>query len=150
MRRLNIAAALVFLALSAVVVAGTWDLAYWSDFAPGPAFAPRWVAAVGASLALLLILQEVRDPSAGPADLPPRPALMRVVLTMTALALALAVAPRLGFVMTVAALALFVLLVVERRRVVPSLIVTVLTAALVHGVFVAWLNVQLPKGFLGL
>jgi hypothetical protein len=40
--------------------------------------------------------------------------------------------------------------VVERRRVLPSLIVTVLTAALIHGVFVAWLNVQLPKGFLGL
>jgi putative tricarboxylic transport membrane protein len=150
MRRLNIAAALVFLALSAIVVAGTWELAYWSDFAPGPAFAPVWVAAAGSVLALLLLLQEVRHPSHEPADLPPRAALTRVALTLAALALALFAAPRLGFVMTVAALTLFVLLVVERRRLVPSLIVTGLTAALVHGVFIAWLNVQLPKGPLGI
>lgn len=150
MRGVNIATALVFLALSAIVVVGTSDLAYWSDFSPGPAFAPIWIAAAGAVLALLLLFQELRDPSRQPADLPPRPALTRVLLTVAALAFALAVAPRLGFVATVAALTLFVLLAVERRRVVPSLIVTVLTAALVHGVFVAWLNVQLPKGFLGL
>ena len=150
MRRLNIAAALVFLALSAIVVAGTWNLAYWSDFAPGPAFAPRWVAAAGAVLALLLIVQELRDPSPEPADLPSRSALSRVLSTSAALFVALAIAKSLGFVVTVAALTLFVLLVVERRRIGPSLIVTVLTAALVHGVFVAWLNVQLPKGFFGL
>ena len=150
MRRLNIAAALVFLALSAVVVVGISDLAYWSDFAPGPAFAPIWVAGAGAVLALLLILQEVRDPSREPVDLPPRTPLMRVLMTIGALALALVAAPRIGFVMTVAVLAFFVLVAVERRRIGPSLIVTGLTAALVHGVFVAWLNVQLPKGFLGL
>ncbi len=140
MRRLNIATALAFLALSAMVVAGTADLAYWSDFAPGPAFAPVWMAAAGTALALLLLVKEARDPTPEPADLPAR----------AALALALVLAPRLGFVTTVIALTLFVLLVVERRRVLPSLVVTVLTAALIHGVFVAWLNVQLPKGFLGI
>src|SRR5688572_13582605 len=102
MRRLNIAAALVFLALSAVTIAGTWDLGYWSEFAPGPAFAPIWIAAVGAVLALLLIMQEVRAPNAEPANLPERSALMRVLLTMAALTATLAVAQRLGFVMTVA------------------------------------------------
>jgi hypothetical protein len=150
MRRVNIAAALVFLGLSALVVAGTLDLAYWSDFAPGPAFTPIWIAAAGGILALLLLFREVRDPTPERADLPTRPALTRVLLTVVALSLTLALAPRLGFVAMIAALTLFVLLVVERRRIVPSLIVTVLTAALVHGVFVAWLNVQLPKGFLGL
>jgi putative tricarboxylic transport membrane protein len=149
-RRLNIAAALIFLALSAIVVAGTWDLAYWSDFAPGPAFAPIWIAALGAVLALLLLVQEVRDPTGQSADLPPRPAFFRVLLTLLALSLALALAPWLGFVATVVALTLFLLLVVERRRVIPSLGVTLLTAALIHGVFVAWLNVQLPKGVWGL
>lgn len=150
MRRLNIAVALAFLALSAIVIAGTWDLAYWSDFAPGPAFAPIWLAAAGALLALLLIVQEVRDPSREPADLPPRSALARVLLTSAALAFTLVLAPSLGFVTAAAGLVLFVLLAVERRRLVPSLIVTVLTVALIQGVFVAWLNVQLPKGFLGL
>ena len=150
MRGVNIAAALIFLALSAVTVIGTWDLAYWSDFAPGPAFAPVWVAAAGALLALLLLGRELRSPSKEPAGLPERFAWARVVMTIAALWAALALAPWLGFVAAVALLTLFVLLAIERRRLLPSLVVTALTTALVHGVFVAWLNVALPKGLLGL
>jgi hypothetical protein len=149
-RLVNIAAALVFLALSAVTAIGTRDLAYWADFAPGPAFAPIWIAAAGALLSVLLLARELRQPSREPADLPDRPASARVGLTVAALAAALALAPALGFVPTVALLTLFVLLAVERRRLLPSLAVTVVTTALVHGVFVAWLNVALPKGPLGL
>src|SRR5919107_327929 len=110
-RSVDIAVALAFLALSTIVFAGTWDLAYWSDFAPGPAFAPIWFAATGAVLALLLLFQTLRDPTPRPADLPSRPALLRVLLTIAALCVALAVAQPLGFVTAVAALTLFVLLV---------------------------------------
>ena len=150
MRGVNIATALVFLALSAVLVAGTWDLPYWSDFAPGPAFAAIWTAAAASVLALMLLLKERRTPSAEPADWPDRPAWMRVVMTTAALCMTLVLAPTLGFPVTVALLTFFVLTVVERRRLVPSLVVTALTAALIHGVFVAWLNVALPKGILGI
>ena len=150
MRGVNIAAALVFLALSAILVIGTWDLAYWSDFAPGPAFAPRWIALAAAILALLLLTQELRRPSREPAGFHEAAAWLRVVLTIAAMSAALAAAPWLGFVATVALLTLFVLLAVERRRLLPSLLVAALTTALVHGVFVAWLNVALPKGVLGL
>jgi putative tricarboxylic transport membrane protein len=150
MRGMNIATALVFLALSAVLVAGTWDLPYWSDFAPGPAFAAIWTAAAATVLALLLLAQEQRVPSREPADWPDPPASLRVFTTIAALCLTLVLAPTLGFAVTVALLTFFVLTVVERRRFVPSLVVTVLTAALIHGVFVAWLNVALPKGILGI
>jgi putative tricarboxylic transport membrane protein len=150
MRGVNIATALVFLALSAVLVAGTWDLPYWSDFSPGPAFAAIWTAAAAAVLALLLLVQERRTPSEEPSHWPDRPAWTRVVMTIAALSLTLGLAPTLGFPVSVALLTLFVLTVVERRRFVPSLVVTVLTAALVHGVFVAWLNVALPRGIFGI
>jgi hypothetical protein len=150
MRGVNIATALVFLALSAAVAAGTWHLPYWSDFAPGPAFATIWTAAAASVLALLLLVQERRAPSEEPGDWPDRPAWMRVVLTAVALCLTLVLAPTLGFPVSVALLTLFVLTVVERRRIVPSLVVTALTAALIHGVFVAWLSVALPKGILGI
>jgi phosphatidylserine synthase len=150
MRGVNIATALVFLALSAVLVTGTWDLPYWSDFAPGPAFAAIWTAAAASLLALMLLIQEQRMPSLEPADWPGRSAFMRVVITTAALCVTLVLAPTLGFPVTVALLTFFVLTVVERRRLVPSLIVTALTTALIHGVFVAWLNVALPKGILGI
>jgi phosphatidylserine synthase len=150
MRGVNIATALVFLALSAVLVTGTWNLPYWSDFAPGPAFAAIWTAAAASLLALMLLIQERRMPSLEPADWPGRSAFMRVVITTAALCVTLVLAPTLGFPVTVALLTFFVLTVVERRRLVPSLIVTALTTALIHGVFVAWLNVALPKGILGI
>ena len=150
MRLVNIAAALVFLALSAITAIGTRDLAYWADFAPGPAFAPIWIAAVGALLSMMLLVRELRHPSREPADLPEPAAGLRVLLTVAALAAALAVAPALGFVTAVALLTFFVLVAVERRRLLPSLVVTVVTTALVHGVFIGWLNVSLPKGPLGL
>jgi hypothetical protein len=89
-------------------------------------------------------------PSLEPADWPGRSAFMRVVITTAALCVTLVLAPTLGFPVTVALLTFFVLTVVERRRLVPSLIVTALTTALIHGVFVAWLNVALPKGILGI
>ena len=50
MKRLDIVAALVMLALSAIVVVGTCGLPYWTDYAPGPAFAAFWVAGAGVLL----------------------------------------------------------------------------------------------------
>jgi putative tricarboxylic transport membrane protein len=149
-RTVNIAAALVFLALSVITAIGTRELAYWTDFAPGPAFAPVWIAAAGALLSLLLLAREMRNPSKERADLPEQTGWVRVLVTVAALTAALVLAPAFGLVPSVALLTLFVLLAVERRRLLPSLVVTVLTTALVHGVFVAWLNVALPKGPLGL
>jgi hypothetical protein len=44
----------------------------------------------------------------------------------------------------------FLLIFVERRRLVPSLFTTALTMALVYGVFSAWLGIAFPKGMLGI
>ena len=48
------------------------------------------------------------------------------------------------------ALSLFISAVVERRRWVPSLIVSFLTVAAVYGIFVGFLDVPLPTGLLGI
>ncbi|HEX2724965.1 MAG TPA: tripartite tricarboxylate transporter TctB family protein, partial [Beijerinckiaceae bacterium] len=109
---MNIAIALVFLALSLVLVTGTWDLPYWSDFAPGPAFAAIWTAAAASALALALLVQERRVPSIEAVDWPDRSAWLRVVLTVAALCLTLVLAPTLGFPVSVALLTFFVLTIV--------------------------------------
>ena len=46
-------------------------------------------------------------------------------------------------------LMLFMLLDVLRRPWLASIITTVLTTALIYGIFVLWLRVALPKGVLG-
>ena len=65
MRMGEVVPPLLMLALSAVLVFGTWHLGYWNNTTAGPAFAPIWVAAAGTLLALLQ-LRAVR--SAAPAE----------------------------------------------------------------------------------
>lgn len=69
--------------------------------------------------------------------------------TLAGLWLILLAAPWLGLVGAIAAFTLFLLLVVLRRRALPSLFATGLTLALVYGVFVLWLGIPMPTGLLG-
>jgi putative tricarboxylic transport membrane protein len=43
----------------------------------------------------------------------------------------------------------FLLVVVQRRRLLPSLVTTAITAGLIWAVFVRWLGVRLPTGLAG-
>ena len=56
MKLVDIVCALVMLVLSAVTFLATRHLPYWSDFAPGSAFGPFWVAASGVIISVLLVL----------------------------------------------------------------------------------------------
>ena len=148
MKKVEIATGLLMLALSAVAIFALRELPYWSGFAPGPAFVPMWVASVGALLSLALLVAAVRG-EARPADWPDRAGFLRVVAIVAALSLLVMSAPWLGFMPASVLAALFVLIVVLRRRWLPSLLTTVLVAATVTGIFQIWLGVPLPKGFLG-
>jgi putative tricarboxylic transport membrane protein len=148
MKRLDIAAALILLALSGLVAAGTSHLPYWSDFAPGPAFASMWVAGTVALIAVLLLARALRaEPE--PADWPDRDGAGRVLLTLAALWLLAALLPWLGFVAAATLFLLAMLLVVQRRRLGPSLLATFITVAGAQAIFGLWLQIDLPKGPLG-
>ena len=60
-----------------------------------------------------------------------------------------ALLPVLGTTASGTILMLVLLLLVERRPVLPSLATTVVTVALVESVFNLWLDIDLPKGLLG-
>jgi putative tricarboxylic transport membrane protein len=150
MKAADILSACVMLALSAVVFAATRDQPYWADFAPGSAFAPLWVALAGAAVSIALIVGALRRQSNPPADWPDRQGLQRVALTAAGLWGVVIVAPVLGLIPAAVLFMLFLLLLVVRRRLVPSLITTAITGALVYGVFSAWLGIAFPKGILGI
>lgn len=149
MKTADLISAVVMLVLSGVVFVATRDLPYWAEFAPGSAFAPFWVAATGAVLSIALFVNTLRRQSNPPVDWPDRSGFQRVILTAAGLWAVVAVAPFLGLVSTAVLFMLFLLLVVERRRLLPSLFTTAITTALVYGVFVAWLGIAFPKGMLG-
>ena len=62
----------------------------------------------------------------------------------------LVVLPLLGFVLSATVFMLSLLLLVQRRSLVPSLITTVVTVAGTYSVFGLWLAIDLPKGPFGL
>lgn len=149
MKTADLISAVVMLVLSGMVFATTRDLPYWADFAPGSAFAPFWVAATGAVLSIALFVGALRRKASAPVDWPDRNGFQRVILTAAGLWTVVVIAPILGLVSTAVLFMLFLLLVVERRRVLPSLFTTAVTTALIYGVFVAWLGIAFPKGMLG-
>jgi hypothetical protein len=149
MTRLELAVGIVLLGLCATVFVVMAAQPYWSDYAPGSAFMPFWVAGVGTLLALAHSGIAIRQGAAGEADWPDRSGALRVLLTICALWLFLAAMPWLGVGASAAGFVLLLLLLVQRRRLLPSLATTVVTVGMVELVFIHWLGVRLPRGFLG-
>ncbi|MDR6953073.1 hypothetical protein J2X65_002434 [Ancylobacter sp. 3268] len=150
MRTTNLIAAFVLLALSVMVLSGTWYLSYWADFAPGSAFAPFWVAMTGVVLAVALFVATLLDDSGEPHSFPDRHGLVRVAALTAGLWLMVLLIPLVGFVMAGILFCLFLLLGIERRPLLPSLFATAVITGLVYGVFIAWLGIALPAGPFGI
>ncbi len=74
----------------------------------------------------------------------------QLVTVFVALVVACLLVPLLGFLVSFFLLSLFISAVVERRRWVPSLIVSLVAVAAVYGVFVGFLGVPLPTGLIGI
>jgi putative tricarboxylic transport membrane protein len=141
--------AIALLALSAVAAVGTLHLGYWSDFTPGPAFLPSWAAAAGVLLCALRLVEARRPGGATAVEWPGRVGLLRVALAFAALVALAGLSPVLGMMSSAALFMAFLLIVVQRRRLLPSLATTAITTGLIYVVFVRWLGVRLPAGLTG-
>jgi putative tricarboxylic transport membrane protein len=150
MRSVDVVPAAVMLGLSAVVLVGTRELPYWTDFTPGPAFLPRWIAGAGVLLSVILLLQAWRAGGAARPEWPEKAGAIRVLLTTGGLILCVPLAPYLGLVVTTVLFMLGMMVGILRRRILPSLITAVGTGGLIYVVFVWWLKVALPAGPLGI
>ena len=146
MRSIDIVSAIILILLSAIVVAATADLPYWSDYAPGPAFAARGGAAAGFLVGALMLVGALRSRSAEGADWPDAEGRRNVLLCTALLALLVALLQLAGTMLGGFLFVLAFLLFVARRSIVASLATSVFTIALIEGVFVLWLGVDLPKG----
>jgi len=136
--------AIFMIALSVAIMLGTADLRYWDGTTPGARFFPTWVAGAALLLGVLMLIAQRRGTDGGSLDLPNRSGALRaglILAGMTALALA---APVIGMVPAVALLMGFLLLVVLRQPLVPSVVTTAIVAIGIEAIFVRWLGVPLP------
>jgi hypothetical protein len=147
MRMSDVLPPLAMLALSAVLVVGTWHLGYWTNITAGPAFAPIWVAAAGTLLALLQLRAVRSAASAEVYDWPDAVGMKRVAITFIGLVAFAILSPILGMVPSAALFVFLFLYVLLARPLVSSLITTAATTLLIYGIFVWWLNVGLPVGY---
>jgi len=150
MRRLEITTALIFLCLCVVVIVTIWDQPYWSDFAPGSAFLPYWVAGLGAILAVVQLSVSAKRRGDEHASWPDRAGALRVLMTVSALWLFIAIVPWLGTAISATSFMLGLLLLVLRRRWLPSLITTIITVGMIELIFILWLDIRLPRGVFGI
>ena len=139
--------AIVMFVFFTVLLCLSWQLGYWDEFAPSSGFAPIWVAIFGMVLAALLLFE--RDPETHVPEPFDRAGLSRVLQAGGGILAFVLLTPLVGMILAGFLLMLGLLLIVLRRPLLPSLITSVISIALVYGIFVAWLNVAVPKGFFG-
>ena len=144
----NIIASVLMLVAMAVATLSMAGDAYWTEFAPGPAFMPYWVAGLGAFIACLLLVQSLRAGREVPdeTDFSDIKQAGFVILLLCGLLLLL---PWLGMLIGSTIMILIILIGMQRRPIAPSLLTAAITAALVYGVFQTWLGVDLPKSVIG-
>jgi hypothetical protein len=145
----DVVPALLMLALSGAIALETRGLSFWADTTPGPAFLPVWLAIAGVAL-FALRLAEARRLCSASVQWPDRAALVRVATTFAVLLVVPLLTPLLGLVPALALLVAFMLLVVLRQALGPSLATVAVTTGLIYVIFVLWLKVPLPKGVLGI
>lgn len=148
-RLMQIAPAIIMAALSALVMFQTRHLPYWSDYSPGPAFAPWWIALCGLLLSALLVVHSFRSSEKWEGAGTTLSGFGRAAATFTSLVVFVLLIPYLGLVITSVLIALVIMLLILRRAVVPSVVSAFIAGGVIWGIFFWWLQIHLPTGPLG-
>ena len=125
---------------------------YLTTYTPGPGFLPFWLGICLGLLSLYLIFETFKRKASKEEDearLPGKKALIRVgLIALFVAALAFSMKP-LGLTLTTFIFVTLILFLLEEYNIYKSLLYGVLFSASMFLVFRYWLEVDLPKGFLG-
>ena len=140
----------VFTTIGVLMLLESLKFAYFLDGVPGPGFLPRWVAAGLVCVGLFLTAKGIRPGIALQKAIawPDAGVWRRVAVVLGALALALLLLDKLGFVIVVTVFMALVMYSLSVRSWRMLATVPVLTAIGVYVVFAVWLRVPLPRGVL--
>jgi putative tricarboxylic transport membrane protein len=153
MRRADTIFGLIGLGLSLWLYLESTRFNYMLEFTPGPGFFPFWTAVVLAILSCWLLVDTARrEPSADDTKklLPPRRALYRVAFICLMLLGVTVLMPLLGFPLTVSLFVAAILFSLERYSLLKSAGYGAAYAAVAWTIFQHFMEMGLPKGFLGM
>jgi hypothetical protein len=148
-RRADQVLAAIWIVVGIVVLVQAQSLPYMSRFGPGSGFLIVWLGIGFIAFGLLLLAQvTLRAPRKRAFTLPDAESAWRMILIMAGFFVFVYFADRLGFLFCIGLLSFFLLLVVERKGPIPSLVMAVLITAGFWAVFELGLQMRLPLGIL--
>jgi len=145
--------ALICMGLSLWLILESLQLDYKSGFTPGPGFEPFWLGVILAIIALFLLIDVLRAKGYEKdqkSQLPRPHALFRIGLIMVMMAALTYVMNYIGFILAVFFFVSAVLFALEGVRFFKSLYYGVMFSGVIFFVFRYLMNVDLPRGWLGL
>ncbi|HWP24004.1 MAG TPA: tripartite tricarboxylate transporter TctB family protein [Candidatus Binatia bacterium] len=131
------------------VISVAVKLPYVSDVGPGPGFFPLWLGIGLVLFSACLIFASLRAPSVDVKSAPPWKGTGRALAAWFALMAAIALLGTLGFSLSFVLLTVFLIVALDRRPPLRALGVGVALAATFYLIFVAALDVSLPKAIWG-
>lgn len=141
-------AATAVLALGAAASVGALGLGYWVR-GPGPGFFPLWLGVLLMTLAVLWAVQLWHGENVHVAEPIRTGGRLAVGLVLGGLLITIVLLDAIGFQVAMTMFVLFILLVVNRRRVLESVIVAVICGFGVYVMFANVLRVYLPTADIG-
>ena len=145
--------AVIGLGLSLWMILESLKYDYLTTYTPGPGFHPFWLGICLALLSLILLFNTFlrkKSKEDKKSRMPGKKSLLRVGLILLFTASFALFMTRLGFVLTVAVFVFLILFVLERYSLLKSLLYGILMSGAVLLIFRVWLDVDIPKGWLGL
>ena len=137
---------LVLAALGTYIIASARGWAYMTEEGPGAGFFPTWYGGVMLVLSLLLMLGAVLKPQ--PRTEVAWNDVARALTAWAAFVACVAAMPFVGFAISFALLALFIVKVMCGERLRTAILVAVIGAAGFHALFDWALDLTLPRGML--
>ena len=144
--------AIISLGLSAWLIQESFKYDYMTTYTPGPGFHPFWLGICLGVLSLFLIFDTVRREDTEEEKksyLPGKKSLIRVGLILLITALLAFLMTPLGFVLSVFVFVVMILFILEKYNIFKSILYSALLSGVVFVVFRYWLEVDLPRGWLG-
>jgi len=153
MRKGDRAFAVICMGLSLWLILEAQQFNYLSKFGPGPGFFPFWLGIILGAFSVFTFVHTIVRKRTEEEDAPRLPgwhSIGRVALIMLVLVGFALIMKALGFILTVFLFVAVILFALEGDSLVKSVFYGVMFSAGVFLIFIYWLEVDLPKGLLGI